>query len=91
MLGTLNGALEAREIVLPSDAIRADVEGLHEVRDRIPVLTEVRVHYSLRIPANSRDIVDRALERHQSKCPTANTLKGAVHVSWTADIVEEPG
>jgi len=61
------------------------------VRDRIPVLTEVRIHYSLRIPASSREIVDRALERHQSKCPTATTLQGAVHVSWTADIVEEPG
>ena len=90
MLGTLNGALEAREIVLPADAIQADVEGLHEIRDRLPVLTEVRIHYKLRIPAGTRDVVERALERHQSKCPTAATLEGAVRVSWNADIEEEP-
>jgi len=90
MLGTLNGALEAREVVLPSDAIRVEVEGLHEVRDRVPVLTEIRVHYSLRIPAGARETVERALERHQSKCPTACTLDGAVAVSWEADIAEDP-
>jgi uncharacterized OsmC-like protein len=89
MLGTLNGALEAREIVLPPDAIRAEVEGLHEVRDRIPVLTDIRIRYSLRIPAGTRDVVERALERHQSKCPTANTLEGAVVISWEAEIEEE--
>lgn len=90
MLGTLNGALEAREIVLPSDAIAAEVEGLHEIRDRLPVLTEVRIHYRLRIPNGTREAVERALERHQSKCPTAATLAGAVVVKWTADIEEDP-
>jgi len=32
--------------------------------------------------------VDRALARHLDKCPTAQSLKGAVTVSWTADITE---
>lgn len=67
-----------------------DVEGHHEVRGDLPVLTAIRVHYRMRIPAGTREAVDRALSRHQSKCPTAVTLAGAVAVSWTADIEETP-
>ena len=89
MLGTLNGALEARQVRLASDAIRCEVEGVNEVRDGLPVLTEVRVHYRLRIPAGTRENVDRALARHLDKCPTAASLRGAVAVSWTAEVSEE--
>jgi uncharacterized OsmC-like protein len=32
--------------------------------------------------------VDRALAKHQEKCPTAATLKGAVELSWTAEVTE---
>jgi uncharacterized OsmC-like protein len=89
MLGTLNGALEARGIRLAGDAIRADAEGTNELRDGIVTLTRIAVHYTLRIPPGSREVVDRALGRHQEKCPTAASLKGAVEVAWTADIAEE--
>ena len=88
MLGTLNGALEVRGIRLAPEAIVARVEGVNEVRERIPVLTAIRVHYTLRVPAGSRDVVDRALASHQAKCPTAESLKGAIAVSWTAEVTE---
>ena len=88
MLGTLNGALEVRQIRLDPDSISAEAEGINVVRDGLPVLEEIVVHYTLKIPAGARATVDRALERHQSKCPTAQTLAGAVEVRWTADITE---
>ncbi|HKK08545.1 MAG TPA: OsmC family protein [Gemmatimonadota bacterium] len=88
MLGTLNGALEVREVELDPGDIVAEVEGVNEVRDGVPVLTAVRIHYRLRIPPGTRERVDRALARHQSKCPTAQSLAGAVEVSWTAEIEE---
>ena len=88
MLGTLNGALEVRQVKLEGDAIRTRVEGLNEVREGVPVLTAIRVHYALRIPAGTRESVDRALARHLERCPTAASLKGAVEVSWTAEIEE---
>jgi len=88
MLGTLNGALEVRQVKLPRGALNAEVEGINELRDGIPVLTEVRVHYRMRVPRGSRETVDRALARHQEKCPTALSLRGSVAVSWTADIEE---
>ncbi len=88
MLGTLNGALEVRGVSLDSDAIKAAVRGINEMRDGLPVLTRIEIHYTLRVPASAREIVDRALSRHQDKCPTAATLKEAVEVTWTADIEE---
>lgn len=89
MLGTLNGALEAREIQLSPDSIMADVQGINEIVERVPVLTEIRVHYRLKIPPGTRETIDRVLERHASRCPTAMSLSGAVEVTWTADIEEE--
>ena len=86
MLGTLNGALEARGVFLSNDDITAEVEGINEIRDRVPVLTRILVRYALRIPAGSREVVERALERHASRCPTAASLAGAVTVEWEADV-----
>jgi organic hydroperoxide reductase OsmC/OhrA len=88
MVGTLVAALEVRQVKLEAGAFQAEVEGMNEVRDGLPVLTEVRVRYRLRVPAGSREAVDRALARHQERCPTANSLKGAVAVSWTAEVEE---
>ena len=88
MLGTLNGALEVRQVKLAGEAILAEVEGVNEDRDGIPVLTAIHVRYRLRIPQDTRETVDRALARHQARCPTAKSLEGAVAVSWSAEIEE---
>lgn len=86
MLGTLNGALEVRGISLGSEDIHADVTGTNEMRDGVPLLTRIDIGYTLRIPPGTREAVDRALARHQAKCPTAASLAPAVEVRWTADI-----
>jgi len=88
MVGTLKAALEVRQVKLGDGALAATAEGVNEVRNGLPVLTSVVVRYRLRIPAGSRETVDRALARHQEKCPTAASLAGAVQVSWSADITE---
>ncbi len=88
MLGTLNGALEVRGVSLEADAIRAEVRGVNEERDGLPVLTRIEILYKRRIPSDAREIVDRALSRHQNQCPTAATLKGSVDITWSADIEE---
>ncbi len=68
--------------------MRADVEGVNEVRGRVPVLVRIHVRYQLRIPAGAREVVERALARHVEGCPTACSLRGAVEVSWEAEIEE---
>jgi organic hydroperoxide reductase OsmC/OhrA len=89
MLGTLSGGLEARGIKLDSSAISAEVEGVNDLDNGNILLKRILVHYKLRIPAGTRETVDRLLGKHQDKCPTAQSLRGAVEVSWTADITEE--
>ena len=91
MMGTLNGALEVRGIKLAPDAISATGTGVNDLVNGLVRLTEIRVHYELRIPAGMRDAVDRALARHQENCPTATSLASAVAINWTADVVEESG
>ena len=88
MLGTLNGALEARAIRLDPDAITATAAGTNEIVDGIVTLTRIDIHYRLRIPPGTRDAVDRALSRHREKCPTAMSLRRAIVVEWTASISE---
>lgn len=88
MLGTLNGALEVRQVCLEPGAITAELEGVNEVVNGLPVLREVRIRYRIRAPHDARERVERALAKHQEKCPTAASLQGAVAVSWTADIEE---
>lgn len=88
MLGTLNGGLEARGVKLSGDQIVADVVGENELRAGLPVLSRITVQYRLKIPAGTRETVDRVLARHREKCPTAASLEGAVEVSWTAQVEE---
>ena len=90
MLGTLNGALEARAMKLAPEAISASGTGVNELVNGIVRLTSIRIHYRLTIPAGTREAVDRALSRHQEKCPTAVSLAAAIAISWTADITEMP-
>jgi organic hydroperoxide reductase OsmC/OhrA len=89
MLGTLNGALEVRGIKLEPEAISASATGVNDLVNGLVRLTEIRVHYRLRIPSGTRESVDRALARHQEKCPTATSLAAAVRISWTAEIEEQ--
>jgi organic hydroperoxide reductase OsmC/OhrA len=88
MLGTLNGGLEARGVKLSGDAISAEVIGENEMRDGLPVLTRITVNYKLRIPAGTRQTVERLLSKHQDKCPTAASLRGAIEIGFTAEIEE---
>lgn len=89
MFGTLNGALEVRGIRLAAEDLSATVEGDNDLIDGLPQLTRIRIHYKMRIPAGSRELVDKALERHQSRCATATWMKGKVDVTWTAEIEEQ--
>ncbi len=78
-----------REVKLGTEQIRAKAEGFNEMKGKIPLLTRIHVHYTLQIPAGSREKVDRALSTHVERCPTAQSLAGAVDVTWSADIEEE--
>lgn len=89
MTATLEGALEAREVRLEPDDLRVEVRGINEMRGKVPVLSEIRIHYRMRIRPGDRETVEKVLDRHQEFCPSARSLRGAVEVSWTADLEEK--
>lgn len=77
-----------RGIPIANEAISCTAEGKNEVVDKIVVLTKIHVHYKLRLPPEAPDDkVSRALETHVSKCPTAQSIKDSVEITWSADIV----
>ncbi len=72
---------------MANDAISVEAKGVNEVVDRMVVLTKIHAHYTIRLPEGApREKVDRALETHVAKCPTARSLEGAVEVTWTAEV-----
>ncbi len=86
MLGTLTGALEVRGIKLEPDAISATARGFNALEDSVIKLKKIEIDYTLRVPESARETVDRALARHQEKCPMARSLERAVEITWRADI-----
>ncbi|HAT38221.1 MAG TPA: hypothetical protein DCS75_06985 [Gemmatimonadetes bacterium] len=80
--------MEVRGIPVSDGDISCTVEGMNEVVDRIILLTKIHVHYTLRLPPEaSEDRVSRALETHVSKCPTAQSIKDSVEISWSVEFV----
>lgn len=76
-----------RGIAVPNGDISCKAEGFNEVVDRIIVLTKIHVHYTVRLPEGAdREKVDRSLATHVDKCPTAQSIKDSVAISWSADI-----
>lgn len=78
-----------RGIAVGNDDISVEVEGTNEVVDRVVVLTKIHANYTLRVLAETpRDKIDRALDTHVGKCPTAQSIKNSVDITWSAEITE---
>ncbi len=82
------GALAARQIPVDDGAVRADVEGDVEAVDRVLRVARIRVRYTLRIPAGTREAAERALATHEQKCPAASSVRGCIPIQIDADITE---
>jgi uncharacterized OsmC-like protein len=78
-----------RGIAVPDGDISCTAEGTNEVVDKIILLTKIHVHYTIRLPSGApEDKVSRALETHVSKCPTAQSIKDSIEITWSVDFVE---
>jgi hypothetical protein len=50
--------------------------------------TRIRLHYRFKVPAGSREKVDRVLASYAEKCPAYQSVKGCIDRSWDAEVVE---
>ena len=89
MTGTLAGALEARQIAAYGGSLETEVEGDIEDLDGIMRITNVRIHYRIKIPAGKKEEANRALSVHERGCPAAMTVKGCVDIKWTAELEDD--
>ncbi len=89
MTGTLAGALEARGIPGHPDKLVADVEGTIENVEGRPLITKIKVKYTLKIPKGKRAEAERAIAIHDSRCPASQSVQRGITVEWEGNIIEE--
>lgn len=71
-----------------ADNLVAQVEGDIEDVDGVIRITKIRLRYRFRVPAGSREKVDRVLTSYAEKCPAYQSVKGCIDCSWDAEIME---
>ncbi len=77
-----------REIPATPDTIKATVEGDIEAIDKVLRITRIRVRYDLKIPKDKREAAERAVAKHPTSCPAANSVRGCIDLDIKADIAE---
>jgi len=89
MTGTLAGALAARKIPTQPDRLESQVEGVIENVDGRPLITKIRVHYKVKVPAGKRADALRAIEVHEEGCPASRSVQRGIAVEWDGVVTEE--
>ena len=89
MTGTLAGALDARGVPSNPDKLVADVEGTIENVEGRPLITKIKVRYTLKVPKGKRAEAERAIAIHDSRCPASQSVQRGITVEWEGNIIEE--
>ncbi len=89
MTGTLAVALAARKIPTQPDRLSSDVEGTIENIDGKPLITRIKVHYTVKVPKGKREEALRAIELHEKGCPASQSVKRGIAIEWDGDVKED--
>jgi len=86
MYGTLRGALAGRKIAFDQDSFTATVDGRISGIGKTIRIKSIHVHYDLAVPAEAREVAERALRLHPEGCPAHQSVKDAIVITWDAAI-----
>jgi uncharacterized OsmC-like protein len=89
MTGTLAVALAARKIPTQPDRLSSDVEGTIENIDGKPLITRIKVHYTVKVPKGKREEALRAIELHEKGCPASQSVKRGIAIEWDGEVKED--
>lgn len=89
MTGTIAGALEARGVSADPTKLQVEAEGQIEDVDGKMILTEIKLHYALKVPKDKRAAVERSLEHHEGLCAASESVRRGITVTWDSKIEEE--
>ena len=89
MTGTLAGALAARKIPTHPDRLSSEVEGFIENVDGKPLITRIKVRYTVKVPRGKREEALRAIEVHEKGCPASQSVQRGIAIEWDGKVEEE--
>ena len=68
--------------------LSAKVEGDIEDVEGVMKITTIRLRYRFKIPAGTREKIERVLDSYAEQCPAYQSVKGCIECTWEADIEE---
>ena len=71
-----------------AENLTAEVEGDIEDVGGVLKITQIRLHYRIKAPAEKRESIERLLDHYAEACPAYQSVKGCIDCSWTAEIEE---
>jgi uncharacterized OsmC-like protein len=87
MMGTFEGALEARQIDASDGKLTAEVTGEVEEEDGVLVIRSIHVSMRLAAPEDTREKVERVHAVYPMSCPLYRTLHDAIRLTSSYDLV----
>jgi organic hydroperoxide reductase OsmC/OhrA len=87
MMGTFASVLATKKIRTHTDRYRADVEGDIENVGGVLKITEIRVHYVLKLNPEEKADARWAMDNYLEKCPGAMSVTGCIRLEHSLELV----
>jgi uncharacterized OsmC-like protein len=81
LMGTLNTALQARQIATDEGRLIGEAVGEVEVDEGVLVIRRIRLSVHLRANASQREAAERVIRVYETQCPVYRSLGGAIEIS----------
>ena len=89
MMGTFASVLATKKIRTHTERYRAEVEGDIENVRGVLRITEIRVHYVLKLAPEEEADARWALENYLERCPGAMSVTGCIRLQHSLELVAE--
>ncbi len=87
MMGTLASVLATKKIRTHTDRFQADVEGHIREVGGILKITDIRVHYHLKVSAAQEADARWGFKNYIMKCPAAQSVIGCIRIEDELELV----
>ena len=89
MMGTLASSLAKQHILTDESRYVARVKGRIENMNGVLKITQIRVHYRIKVPSEKADDTRQAFDAYLTDCPAAQSVIGCIDVDHDIEIEEE--
>ena len=88
-MGTFASVLATKKIRTHTDRFRADVEGDVENVAGVLKITEIRVHYLLKVNPSEEADAGWAMENYIERCPGAMSVTGCIRINHSLELISD--